>query len=459
MKMRLSLWYISFVFLCFYGARNVFAYKIPPVQLEVRGEGFRVSIPHENGITMAIYNIEINEQCPLLLDLITKQRDNRWTTEQGARKLQRNAKVKINVLIIHKEGIFSRTDNVRLSDNSIIHETILESDKPIDPCTATNPQLNAATNAVIKNSETKVVVNNKPSARIFKPNELIFEEKFQSPTLSNWNRRNFMHSNSIGDRSEDFTAVIDKDPYLDVNGGTLLITPTISNRTNKESFQLENCRSPVCYENNNFTCAYVKDKNRSYAHPPPVNTGRIDTNGKFSFTYGRIEIYATLPNGDWLFPYIMLIPDKLNCTMRKQLRIAFATSVDLENKRMRGGPVILNARPNKDKYYFVRTNHMAISTDFNPNGFHNFTLVWTSSAIGIFVDNKKYGCFINVDEFAEPYHIVLGVGAGGHLEFEDMQNKAWRNTLNSAFTLFHRSFQGCCKKATFKPKCLDKKKE
>lgn len=98
----------------------------------------------------------------------------------------------------------------------------------------------------------------------------------------------------------------------------------------------------------------------------------------------------------------MLIPDKLNCTMRKQLRIAFATSVDLENKRMRGGPVILNARPNKDKYYFVRTNHMAISTDFNPNGFHNFTLVWTSSAIGIFVDNKKYGCFINVDEFAEP---------------------------------------------------------
>ena len=65
---------------------------------------------------------------------------------------------------------------------------------------------------------------------------------------------------------------------------------------------LYSCRSPVCYENNNFTCAYVKDKNRSYGHPPPVNTGRIDTNGKFSFTYGRIEIYATLPNGDWLFP-------------------------------------------------------------------------------------------------------------------------------------------------------------
>ncbi|XP_050336422.1 gram-negative bacteria-binding protein 2 isoform X2 [Bactrocera neohumeralis] len=457
MKMRLCLWCISFVFLCCCGIQNGFAYKIPPVQLELKEEGFLVSIPHDDGITMAIYNIEINEQCPLLLDLLTKPMNNRWTTKQVARKLQNNAKVKINLLIMHKEGIYSRTDSVRLLDNNIIHETIKEADKPIDPCTAAKPQLNA--DGVIKNSETKVFINQKPSRRIFKPNDLIFEELFKSPKLSNWNRGNYLHSNAIGDRSEDFTAVRDDNSCMTVSRETLLITPIISQAKNKATIELKNCKQPVCYENNTFTCAYVQHKNRSYAYPPPVNTSRIDTNGKFSFTYGRIEIYATLPYGDWLFPYMMLVPDNLSCTTRKQLRIAFATSVDIENNRIRGGPVILNGLPNKGKLYFVRTSHMAAGMDFNANGYHNFTLVWTSTEIHMYADNKKYGCYINNGEYAEPYHIVLGVGAGGHLEFEDTRAKPWKNTLDNAFALFHRSFTGCCENATVKKECRDSKRK
>uniref|UniRef100_A0A034WSZ0 Gram-negative bacteria-binding protein 2 n=1 Tax=Bactrocera dorsalis TaxID=27457 RepID=A0A034WSZ0_BACDO len=453
MKMRLWLWCISFVFLCCCGIQNGFAYKIPPVEMELKGEGFIVSIPHDDGITMAIYNIEINEQCPLLLDLITKPMNNRWTTKQVARKLQDKTKVKINVLIMHKEGIYSRTDSAKLLDGNIIHETIKEADKPIDPCTAAKPQLNS--DGVIKNSETEVFINQKPSGRIFKPNDLIFEELFKSPELSNWNRGNYLHSNAIGDRSEDFTAVIDDNSCMTVGGETLLITPIISKAKNKATIKLNNCKQPVCYENNTFTCEYAYHASRTYAYPPPVNTARIDTNGKFSFTYGRIEIYATLPYGDWLFPYMMLVPDKLRCETRKQLRIAFATSVDIESNRIRGGPVILNGRPNVDKLYFVRTNHMATRTDFSANGYHNFTLVWTPTEIHMYADNMKYGCYINNGEYAEPYHIVLGVGAGGHLEFDDLKTKPWKNTLDNAFAFFHRSFTGCCENAKAHTKCYE----
>lgn len=100
----------------------------------------------------------------------------------------------------------------------------------------------------------------------------------------------------------------------------------------------------------------------------------------------------------------MLMPDKLNCSMRKQLRIAFATSVDLENNRIRAGPVILNARLNtfNKKYYFTRISHMTTITDFDVNGFHNFTLVWTSNGMQMYVDNKQYGCLINGGEYSEP---------------------------------------------------------
>lgn len=41
----------------------------------------------------------------------------------------------------------------------------------------------------------------------------------------------------------------------------------------------------------------------SYAHPaPPVRSGLIRTIDTFAFKYGRVEIRAKPPTGDWLWP-------------------------------------------------------------------------------------------------------------------------------------------------------------
>ncbi|XP_011188956.1 gram-negative bacteria-binding protein 2 isoform X1 [Zeugodacus cucurbitae] len=449
--MRFSLCCISFVWLCCYGVQNVFAYKIPQIKLELIGDKFNVSIPDEDGISMAIFNIEINEQCPVLVDMVTAQRGGFWRSEHAANKLKRNDKVKINVLVTHKDGLFSRTDSVQVSDRlTLTYETIKEAENPIDTCAA-----NIATNLVNRETETKVKKNGKELRRIFKRDELIFEELFEKQDLPNWTYAKFIHSNAIGDQSEDFTAL--SKANAEVYNGKLFITPSISSKLGTNSrFNVSDCRSPACYEGSHFTCKYEKSKERAYEYPAPVNSARISTNGTFSFTYGRIEINATLPNGDWLFPYIMLMPDKLNCAMRKQIRIAFATSADLESKRLRGGPVILQARENKQsaKLYFTRLSHMAVNTNFNVDGFHNFTMVWTSQGMSWYVDRKQYACSINNGEYAEPYHIVLGVGAGGNLEFEDTTSKPWRNGYNTAFTFFHRSFTGCCARQNHRKACV-----
>lgn len=39
----------------------------------------------------------------------------------------------------------------------------------------------------------------------------------------------------------------------------------------------------------------------------PVKTARIGSRESFSFKYGRVEVRAKLPSGDWLWPAIWFL--------------------------------------------------------------------------------------------------------------------------------------------------------
>jgi len=40
----------------------------------------------------------------------------------------------------------------------------------------------------------------------------------------------------------------------------------------------------------------------------PVMSSRLRTAESFNFTYGRVEVVAQLPKGDWLWPAIWMLP-------------------------------------------------------------------------------------------------------------------------------------------------------
>ncbi|XP_053953907.1 gram-negative bacteria-binding protein 2-like isoform X1 [Anastrepha ludens] len=447
--MHSFIFYIFLVWLSCLSDLTVMCYKIPEVKLEVLQNGFRVSIPHEAGITSVIYNIEINEQCPLIYDLITAQRGNFWISEQNAKKLYVNDEIKINVVVQHNDGIFARTDIIDILQNfQLTFKTVKNGDQPVDACDFDAWNENAANvDNIDKRSITKVTLKNQQSSKSYEPNKLIFEENFNTLDNSIWSYDLYMHSNAIGDRSEEFTMFTNHEDHISVQNGSLLITPSISTRRQNETFDITGCNAPACYKNRTETCIYKKQKRRFYMYPPPVDSAKINTANAFSFTYGRIEVSAKLPEGDWLIPYIMLQPDQLNCNMRKQLRIAYATSKDLEKFRIRGGPVIVYGVPNPTKptvHIFERTSHMSFQTGVNPNEYHNYTMVWTSNQIAMFVDGKKYGCIANNGEYTERYHIVLGVSAGGHLEYTQTTSQPWSNGRDSAVQQFHESFTQCC---------------
>lgn len=41
----------------------------------------------------------------------------------------------------------------------------------------------------------------------------------------------------------------------------------------------------------------------------PVRSARLTTKGKKSIKYGRVEVTAKMPQGDWLWPAIWMMPE------------------------------------------------------------------------------------------------------------------------------------------------------
>jgi beta-glucanase (GH16 family) len=53
----------------------------------------------------------------------------------------------------------------------------------------------------------------------------------------------------------------------------------------------------------------------------PVMSARISTKNHYSITYGRVEVRAKLPRGDWLWPAIWMLPNSGTWPMSGEIDI------------------------------------------------------------------------------------------------------------------------------------------
>lgn len=60
-----------------------------------------------------------------------------------------------------------------------------------------------------------------------------------------------------------------------------------------------------CTGNFDYGCSRTSDGNH---YINPVMSGKLTTVNTFSFRYGRLEVKAKLPKGDWLWPAIWCMP-------------------------------------------------------------------------------------------------------------------------------------------------------
>ncbi len=59
----------------------------------------------------------------------------------------------------------------------------------------------------------------------------------------------------------------------------------------------------------------------------PVRSARITTKGKKSITYGRVEVLAKMPAGDWLWPAIWYVTDDTTQTFTPCYPFPFSLTI------------------------------------------------------------------------------------------------------------------------------------
>ena len=88
--------------------------------------------------------------------------------------------------------------------------------------------------------------------------------------------------------------------------GKLYITPTLTaNKIGQNAVENDHVRLNGCTDQNKANCERQAGGNTIIN---PVKSARLRTHESFSFKYGRVEVIAKTPQGDWLWPAIWLLP-------------------------------------------------------------------------------------------------------------------------------------------------------
>ncbi|KAL6430253.1 hypothetical protein ACFW04_007762 [Cataglyphis niger] len=260
---------------------------------------------------------------------------------------------------------------------------------------------------------------------------------------------------------------------VQIDDGQLLIKPIIledlygENATTYGRLQLNKCTSTIPEE--------CSRQALSYSILPPIISARLTTKERFVLRYGKIEIRARFPQGDWLYPEMWLEPKYstyganyasgrvLLGMSRGNENLVNATDVSkiYDARRLDFGVRVLGA--NTLHGYSLNIREILVSKihEFGPRwtkDFHVYTTIWTSDGFTFLVDGEEIGR-VRPDEegwmtgpnvgrrnapFDQEFYITLGVGVGGVRVFPDNTTssgspKPWRNLGAKAMLNFWNS--------------------
>ncbi|KAK5169410.1 uncharacterized protein LTR77_005385 [Saxophila tyrrhenica] len=112
----------------------------------------------------------------------------------------------------------------------------------------------------------------------------------------------------FGNGQFEQTTQTDENAYI--KDGVLIIKPTLQDKELIENNNTINLlKSGLCTSDTWANCvATTNTTNGTIVNP--VKSARLSTRGGASIKYGRIEVEAKLPSGDWLWPAIWMMPVK-----------------------------------------------------------------------------------------------------------------------------------------------------
>ncbi|CAG9940465.1 unnamed protein product [Clonostachys rosea f. rosea IK726] len=127
---------------------------------------------------------------------------------------------------------------------------------------------------------------------------------------------------------------------------------------------------------------------------PPTKTGRINTKKGASIKYGRVEVTAKLPKGDWLWPAIWMMPVKdtygvwpasgeIDILESRGNNWTYAQGGDnIMSSALHWGPDAAN-----DAWWKTNNKNQALHTAFS-SGYNTFGLEWSQKYLFTYVNSR-----------------------------------------------------------------------
>lgn len=135
---------------------------------------------------------------------------------------------------------------------------------------------------------------------------LVWDEQFEKLDTDIWSHE--IQLDGFGTGSFDWTTDDARNAYVDSEG--LHIVPTLTTESTSitadqlaNGYTLNLTADATCTSNSSDACALVSNSTAGIILPP-VRSARLVTKGKKFLTYGRVEVEAKMPRGDWLWPAI-----------------------------------------------------------------------------------------------------------------------------------------------------------
>lgn len=243
---------------------------------------------------------------------------------------------------------------------------------------------------------------------------LVFEDNFETLDRNTWNFE--IQRGGFGTGSFDWTTDDPENAYVDAEG--LHIVPTLTiNSTDitlnelNDNYVLNLTTAKTCTSVSGIEddCS-IRSNKTSGAIINPVRSARINTSGRKNITYGRVEVVAKAPAGQWLWPAIWMMPEPQGpkdagaygpWPASGEIDIAElrgnAGSTYPDGRDSVGGTLHWGPLAEADAFWRTSGKHNLRRTDYSEE-FHTFGLEWSENYLFIYVDTRLVVSFTPVDK-------------------------------------------------------------
>lgn len=162
-------------------------------------------------------------------------------------------------------------------------------------------------------------------------------------------------------------------------------------------------------------------------------SGRVNSRGKQSFLYGRLDIRARIPEGKGVWPALWLLPEDpyryaTNCDgavedwQGNDNCNAWPNSGEIDLMEHVGyEPGVVHGTVHTRDYFFMLGTQVgeAVLVPDLGEAFHVYSLIWEPGRLAMYVDGVRYFAYFENGEgigqwpFDHPFHVVMNLAVGG----------------------------------------------